>query len=84
MAKPAPTRDLAEPASRDRAFADRPDRMERGAAAVSAEQKVRTPEEWVADLRRLKAAGRTDEFAKDLAEFRKRYPDYKLPADLLP
>jgi len=84
MVKPAPARDLAEPAGRDRAFADRPVRMERGAASVSAEQKVRTPEEWLEELRRLKAAGRTDEFVKELAEFRKRFPDYKLPADLSP
>lgn len=84
VAKPAPARDLAEPAGRDRAFADRPGRMERGAASVSAEQKVRTPAEWLEELRRLKTAGRTDEFVKELAEFRKRYPDYKLPADLLP
>jgi hypothetical protein len=48
-----------------------------------AEQKVRTPEEWVEDLRRLKAQRRDDDFARELAEFRKRYPDFKLPADLL-
>jgi hypothetical protein len=84
MAKPAPARDLAEPAGRDRAFADRPGRMERGAASYSAEQKPRTPEEWLEELRRLKAAGRTDELAKELVEFRKRFPDYKLPADLVP
>jgi hypothetical protein len=84
MAKPAPARGLPESAGRDRALADRPDRMERGAASVSAEQKVRTPEEWLEELRRLKGSGRTDEFVKELAEFRKRFPDYKLPADLLP
>jgi hypothetical protein len=80
--EPAPPRGLAEPAVRDRAFADRPARMERGAAPGPAEQKVRTPEEWLEDIRRLKALGRLDEFDKELAEFRKRYPDYKLPADL--
>ncbi len=84
MAKPAPARGLPESAGRDRALADRPDRMERGATSASAEQKVRTPEEWVEDLRRLKASGRTDELVKELVEFRKRFPDYKLPADLLP
>ncbi len=84
MAKPAPAPGLAEPVGRDRAFADRPGRMEREAASVSAEQKARTPEEWLKELRRLKASGRTDEFTKELAEFRKRFPDYKLPADLLP
>jgi hypothetical protein len=78
---PAPQRETAGASARDRAFADRPDRMERQTAA--AEQKVRTPEVWLEDLRRLKAQRRTDDFARELAEFRQRYPDYKLPADLL-
>jgi hypothetical protein len=76
MAKPDPTR--------ERAFADRPaGRLEREAASGVADQKVRTPEEWLEDIRRLKTQGRTEDVAKELAEFRKRYPDYKLPADLL-
>lgn len=79
---PAPQREAAGAAARDRAFADRPERMER--QSPIAEQKVRTPEEWLEDLRRLKAQQRTDDFARELAEFRKRFPDYKLPADLLP
>lgn len=76
MAKPDP--------SRERALADRPaGRLEREAVSGRAEQKVRTPEEWLEDIRRLKTQGRTEDVAKELAEFRKRYPDYKLPADLL-
>jgi hypothetical protein len=76
MAKPDP--------SRERALADRPaGRLEREAVSGRAEQKVRTPEEWLEDIRRHKTQGRTEEVAKELAEFRKRYPDYKLPADLL-
>jgi hypothetical protein len=55
--------------------------MERQAQTV--EQKARTPEDWLEDLRRLKAQQRTEDFARDLAEYRKRYPDFKLPADLL-
>jgi hypothetical protein len=79
---PAPQREAAGAAARDRALADRPERMER--QTPIAEQKVRTPEEWLEDLRRLKAQQRTDDFARELAEFRKRYPDFRLPADLLP
>jgi hypothetical protein len=78
---PVPQREAAGAAARDRALADRPERMER--QTPIAEQKVRTPEEWLEDLRRLKAQQRTDDFARELAEFRKRYPDFKLPADLL-
>lgn len=81
----APSGEAAEPLGRDRAAADRPGRMERGVAApAAAEAKSRTPEAWVEEIRRLKAQGRTAEAAAELAEFRKRYPDYKLPADLLP
>ncbi|MFO1362015.1 MAG: hypothetical protein U1F45_05990 [Burkholderiales bacterium] len=36
------------------------------------------------DIRRLKAQGRAEDAAKELAEFRKRYPDFELPADLAP
>jgi outer membrane biosynthesis protein TonB len=81
----APTGDAAEQLSRDRALADRPGRMERGAAAPTmGEAKARAPEAWIEEIRRLKAQGRDAEAAAELAEFRKRHPDYKVPADLLP
>jgi hypothetical protein len=68
---------------RDRALADRPGRLERGAAApAAAEAKVRTPDAWIEEIRRLKAQGRDAEAAAELAEFRKRHPDYTLPPDL--
>jgi hypothetical protein len=56
--------------------------MERGAVPAAAEPKVRTPEAWLAEIRRLKAQGRDAEAAMELAEFRKRHPDFALPADL--
>lgn len=81
----APTGDAVEQLSRDRTLADRPGRIERGAAAPTAvEAKARPPEAWIEEIRRLKAQGRDAEAAAELAEFRKRHPDYKLPADLLP
>jgi TolA-binding protein len=42
----------------------------------------RSPETWLADVRKLKAQGRTEEAERELAEFRKRYPDFRLPDDL--
>jgi hypothetical protein len=66
-------------ARRDRALADRPDRMEREAAT---EAKTRSPEAWLEEIRRLKAQGRDAEAASELAAFRKRYPDFTLPPDL--
>ena len=47
-----------------------------GAAAA------RTPEQWLEEIRQLKAQGREKEAAEALAEFRQAYPDYRLPEDL--
>jgi len=44
----------------------------------------RTPQTWIEDIRRLKGEGRTEEAGRELAEFRKRYPEYTLPEDLQP
>ena len=49
--------------------------------AVS-EAKERTPEKWLEDIRRLRTEGKMTEVERELAEFRKRYPDYILPEDL--
>jgi hypothetical protein len=50
-------------------------------AAVS-EAKERTAEKWIEDIRKLKTEGKATEAERELAEFRKRYPDYRLPEDL--
>jgi len=55
------------------------------AAAVSARAVAAfqgTPDAWLEEIRRLKAQGRSDDVRLQLAEFRKRYPDYPLPDDL--
>jgi len=52
-----------------------------GRVAVS-EAKERTPEKWLADIRKLKTEGKAIEAERDLVEFKKRYPDYILPEDL--
>jgi len=43
---------------------------------------ARTPEEWLEDIRRLKQQGKDKEAAEALADFRKAYPDFRLPDDL--
>ena len=61
-----------------------------GAGAVGAltssvavsDAKERTPEKWLADIRKLKTEGKAIEAERDLVEFKKRYPDYILPEDL--
>lgn len=40
------------------------------------------PEHWVADIRQMLKDGHHDDAIRNLATFRKRYPDYKLPDDL--
>jgi resuscitation-promoting factor RpfA len=61
-----------------------------GAGAVSGvasriavpEARERTAEKWIEDIRKLKTEGKATEAERELAEFRKRYPDYILPEDL--
>ena len=43
---------------------------------------TRTPEKWLAEIRKLKQEGKAAEAEASLVEFRKRYPQYQLPDDL--
>jgi resuscitation-promoting factor RpfA len=43
----------------------------------------RSPEAWLQEIARLKRAGRDQEAAKQLAEFRKAYPEHPVPEALL-
>lgn len=76
----APSPDLPQPLSRERELSERPARAVREGAPAA--MPSRSPEEWVEAIRRLTAEGRTAEAAAELAEFRRRYPDYPLPPDL--
>jgi hypothetical protein len=64
--------------SRDRALADRPSRAVRESGAAAR----RTPEAWVEQIRNLRQQGREAEAASELAELRRAFPDFPLPADL--
>jgi len=89
---PAAEDDRGPSLSRERALADRPaGRSEREAATgaplgqtpIGATRSlVQSPEEWIAEIRKLKQAGRTDEANRLLAEFRERFTDYPIPEDL--
>jgi hypothetical protein len=46
------------------------------------EAKERSAEKWIEDIRKLKTESKAAEAERELAEFRKRYPDYRLPEDL--
>lgn len=38
-----------------------------------------SPEQWLQGIADLKRQGRNEEAEKQLAEFRRRYPDYRIP-----
>lgn len=71
----APAGASSEALRRDRALGDRPERASREGA-------VRSPEAWVEHIRDLRAQGRDAEAIAALAELRRAYPDFMLPADL--
>jgi hypothetical protein len=76
-ASPAAPSGVSDSLSRERAVGDRPAREMR-----SAPQVARSAEEWIEEIRRLKAQGRDADAAAELAEFRRRHPEYPLPVDL--
>ncbi|HZO04210.1 MAG TPA: hypothetical protein VFB93_23740, partial [Burkholderiales bacterium] len=52
-------------------------------AAPLAKLADRSPEQWLQGIAELRAQGRHDEADRELAEFRKRYPDYRIPETML-
>ena len=82
--------DRIEPVPRERSqMADAPARQNAGPPSVrpSATSKLEravdlTPGKWLERIEELRRAGRLDEAKAELAEFRKRYPEYRLPEPL--
>jgi hypothetical protein len=50
----------------------------RGASSLSA-FALQSPEQWLQGIADLRKQGRHEEANKELAEFRKRHPEYKIP-----
>ena len=40
------------------------------------------PEDWIKRIRKLKQEGKLEDFKRELAEFRKRNPDFTVPKDI--
>jgi hypothetical protein len=62
-----------------------PAQLERSLLQPSSDEAGETslrPEAWLARIKRLKQQGKLDEAKKDLAAFKKRYPDYPVPEAL--
>jgi hypothetical protein len=49
---------------------------------ASAKAAERSPQSWIEDIRKLVKEGKSEEAGAQIAEFKKRYPDYALPEDL--
>jgi hypothetical protein len=52
------------------------------AAAAKLSEAALTPEEWLKRIAELRKQGREREAQESLAEFKKRYPDYRIPEAL--
>ena len=89
-----PIRPVQAPAAAPEA-SPRPDSKMRTQSAISGSTGIRgtefsanpsanerTPEKWLDDIRKLRLEGKMAEADRELAEFKKRYPDYRLPEDL--
>jgi Meckel syndrome type 1 protein len=80
--RPGTSDEVAPQISRDRGLADRPLGAAREQPApAAAAAPLRTPERWLEDIRQLQVQGRNDEAAAELAELRRRYPDFVIPAN---
>jgi hypothetical protein len=87
-AAPAPAREQPKPAARAAAAADvaaaGAAAESRAAAPMAAKPAAAplTPEAWLARIAELRKQGRRREADESLAEFRKRYPGYRIPEPL--
>ncbi len=84
-------RDSAAPAGADSSASPMPERAAPAGRVASDEAApalskpapaVRSPQDWIESIRALKARGKQEEAARELAEFLKTYPGYPLPEDL--
>ena len=86
-AQPAATREMpameapAAPAAADALRSDRAapaGRMASGLIAGKSDEKAQTPEQWLERIAKLREAGKARAADDSLAEFRKRYPDFRM------
>lgn len=52
------------------------------AARIASKGPERSPQTWIEDIRKLVAEGKLEQADRELADFKKRYPDYALPENL--
>ncbi len=59
-----------------------PAQLERALKKDETDKASMSPEDWLARIRKLKREGKPEEAKKELAAFKKRYPDYPVPKAL--
>jgi hypothetical protein len=64
------------------AVANEPRAARASAMKAKADTAADSPEAWLTRIEALRREGKLEEADRSLAEFRKRYPDYPLPAHL--
>jgi hypothetical protein len=79
---PAVAGAAASPAPKASAQLGRFDEGARGVPSLSA-SALQSPEQWLQGIADLRRQGRHEEAEKSLAEFRKRYPDYRISKEVL-
>ena len=51
-------------------------------AMIAAAPPLRDPAEWIKAIQKLRVEGKAEQVTKELAEFRRHYPQYVLPGEL--
>jgi hypothetical protein len=52
--------------------------------SLNKDESVQRPEDWLSRIKKLKQQGKLEEAGKELAAFKKRYPNFPVPASLEP
>jgi predicted transcriptional regulator len=66
----------------ERKLQELPARPAARAGSLSPQQIEASPERWLRRIAQLRRDGRDDEADRELAEFRRRFPDYRIPQSL--
>lgn len=58
------------------------DLVQKQSLTEESSNKVLDPEEWIKRIRKLKQEGKVEDANRELAEFKKRYPNFPIPKDI--
>jgi hypothetical protein len=75
-------KNVAIPAKKATLEAVEQDLVQKQSLKEEASNKVLDPEEWLKRIRKLKQDGKVEDYNRELAEFKKRYPNFLVPKDV--